>query len=122
MRHHKFNNDELGWYILLSKIRIRSGLAERSDPDQNRTGSATLDVSCSYCWYEIVEHIVIFLVARSLPFDFQHYVMICKLYKTKNLVADGSSPEAEQQVRLVHTQACTGTTYSFWRLFLSSRV
>jgi hypothetical protein len=25
MRHHKFNNDEIDWYILLSRIRIRSG-------------------------------------------------------------------------------------------------
>jgi hypothetical protein len=26
MRHHKFNDDEIDWYILLSRIRIRSGL------------------------------------------------------------------------------------------------
>ncbi len=25
MRHHKSNNDEIDWYILQSRIRIRSG-------------------------------------------------------------------------------------------------
>jgi hypothetical protein len=39
------------------------------------------------------------VVARNLPYDFQHYVMICKLYKTKNLAADGCTPESDQQVR-----------------------
>jgi len=34
---------------------------------------------------------------RNLPYDFQHYVMICKLYKTKNLAADGCTPESDQQ-------------------------
>lgn len=35
---------------------------------------------------------------RSLPYDFQHYVMICKLYKTKNLAAAGGcAPDADQQ-------------------------
>ncbi len=24
MKHHKFNIDEIGWYILLRRIRIRS--------------------------------------------------------------------------------------------------
>ncbi len=46
MRHHKFkiNNDITGWYILLSRIRSRSGLRWEVGPDpvQNRTGSVTL--------------------------------------------------------------------------------
>jgi hypothetical protein len=29
MKHKKFNKDEIGWYILISRIRIRSGLCGR---------------------------------------------------------------------------------------------
>jgi hypothetical protein len=50
------------------------------------------------------------VVARNLPYDFQHYVMICKLYKTKNLAADGCTPESDQQVR----NRCCGSVTTVW--------
>ena len=35
---------------------------------------------------------------RNLPYDFQHYIMISKLYKTKNLTAGLNGAPSETQV------------------------
>ena len=38
---------------------------------------------------------------RNLPYDFQHYIMISKLYKTKNLTTGVNGATTENQVGIL---------------------